>query len=55
MDYSVIRQEHYLEAERAKFNWHKLLMRYRLFGRDGINDREFQKLVDMDIITSTGE
>ena len=30
-------------------------MRYRLFGRDGINDREFQKLVDMDVITATGE
>lgn len=25
-------------------------MRYRLFGRDGISDREFQKLVDWGLI-----
>jgi len=30
-------------------------MRYRLFGQEGINDREFQKLVEMGIIYKDSE
>lgn len=33
-------------AEQEEFMKLRTIMKYRLFGRDGVNDKEFQKLKD---------
>ena len=51
LDQSILHSDEHLKAEQEEFALHRAIMRYRLFGKDGLNtEKEFQTLVNKGII-----
>ena len=50
LDFSAIRSESYLKEEQAKFQKQRTIMRYRLYGKEGVSDREYNKLIEWRIV-----
>ena len=50
MDTSVMQSDEHQQAEQEDFQKQRMILRYRLYGRDGITKREFYKLIGMGII-----
>ena len=41
LDQTVSQTEEFIKEENEQFNKIRLIMRYRLYGRDGVTDKEF--------------
>lgn len=50
LETSVIQSEEHVQAENDEFQKQRMILRYRLYGRDGVTKREFNKLVRLGII-----
>jgi hypothetical protein len=50
LDFSAIRSESYLKEEQAKFQRQRIIMKYRLYGRDGVTEREYNKLIEWRVV-----
>ena len=46
LDQSEYQSEEHKKDQNEKFSQVRTIMKYRLFGREGITEREFEKLVD---------
>lgn len=56
LDQSVLHSDEHLKAEQEEFALHRATMRYRLFGKDGLNnEKEFKILVDKGVIKEVEE
>lgn len=50
LDFSAIRSESYLKEEQVKFQRQRIIMKYRLYGRDGVTEREHDKLIEWRVV-----
>ena len=50
LDFSEIRSEKYQHELQQKYQQQRMILKYRLFGKPGISEREFELLVKMGII-----
>lgn len=50
MDQSELRSDAHIKAEQERDAKAKIIMKYRLYGIDGITNHEFQKLVNWEVI-----
>lgn len=49
LDFSAIRSEGYIAQEQAAFQRERTIVKYRLFGRDGISEHEWKRLIEWGI------
>ena len=50
LDFSQIRSEAWLASELARDQKVRITMKYRIYGREGVTDHEFNKLVEWGIV-----
>ena len=45
-----MRSDAYIAQERKETQERRCIMRYRLFGRDGVSKKEFEQLIELGIV-----
>lgn len=50
LEQSVMRSDEFMAAERKMTQERRCVMRYRLFGRDGVTKKEFEQLITLGIV-----
>lgn len=55
LDFCEVRSDDYIKKEMIQFQKQRTIIKYRLYGKEGISEREFQKLKEWGVVKAKTE